>query len=309
MTLWFYSPLDDPGAWIEALGAAMPDLDVVVGDAVPDRARIDCALVYKPPPGRLADLPNLRAVFSLAAGVDRLLADPTLPDVPVCRMVEPSLTRTMADFALTVTLRVHRGVDRFERHQRRAHWAYELARLTDETTVAVLGLGAIGGTIAHRLRANGFRVLGWSRSGRPVAGVEDVAAGDEGLERVLAAADIVIAVLPATPATKGLFDARFFARMRGGAHFVNLGRGDQLVEAALLRALDAGRVGGATLDVFEEEPLPPDHPFWGHPSVLVTPHVAGSTVPRTGAAVVAENVRRLRSGRPLLHVVDRGAGY
>ena len=306
--LWFRSDLDDAEAWRAALVRALPDLEVDTAREPRDAAAVRFALVFRPPPHALAALPHLEAIFSLAAGVEDLLTDPTLPDVPLCRMVDPGLTATIADYAHLAVLRAHRRFDRFAAHQAEARWRPETPRLAGELTVAVLGLGELGTAVARRLADHGYGVRGWSRTAKTLDGVTTFA-GPDGLQPCVRDADVVIALLPATPATGDLFDAAFFAAMTPGATFVNLGRGDQLVEADLLNALDDGRLAGAVLDVFREEPLPAGHPFWRHPRVLVTPHVAGSTLPATGAPVVADNVRRVREGRPLRHVVDRARGY
>ncbi len=309
MGLWFFSPLDDPAAWTAALRRELPDLEITTGPRPRHPERCRFALVDRPPPGALAALPRLEAIFSLAAGVDGLLADPTLPaDLPLCRMVDPALAETMADYAQLAVLRVHRGFDGFARDQRTARWGKALPRRAREVGVAVLGLGEIGGVVARRLAGCGYRVTGWSRAPKSIANVATFA-GFDALGATVEEAEIVIAILPATAATRDLFDAAFFRAMRPGAHFVNIGRGDQLVEGDLLDALDQGRLGGATLDVFKEEPLPAEHPFWRHPSILVTPHIAGSTLPETGAAAVAAQLRRAAAGLPLRHVVDRGRGY
>ena len=308
MVLWFHSELDDAAAWTAALARELPDLDVDASPSPRDPAAVRWALVYRPPAGALAALPRLEAIFSLAAGVESFLADPTLPDVPLCRMVDPGLTATIADYAHFAVLRAHRGFDDHARAQAAGRWAFATPKLAGEVTVAVLGLGELGRAVARRLSAHGYRVTGWSRGPRTLDGVA-THHGADGLAPAVRDADVVVALLPATPATRDLFDAAFFDAVKPGATFVNLGRGDQLVETDLLRALDDGRLGGAVLDVFRTEPLPADHPFWRHPRVLVTPHVGGSTLPATGAPVVADNIRRARAGRPLRHVVDPARGY
>jgi glyoxylate/hydroxypyruvate reductase A len=308
MVLWFYSEFDDAAAWTAALGRELPDLEVDASSVPSEPAAIRWALVYRPAAGSLAALPNLEAIFSLAAGVEPFLADPTLPDAPLCRMVDPGLTGTIADYAHLTVLRAHRVFDRFERAQNEGRWAFATPKLAAEITVAVLGLGELGTAVAERLVAHGYRVRGWSRGPRTLAGVA-THHGADGLAAAVAGADVVVALLPATAATRELFDTAFFDLLEAGATFVNLGRGEQLVEADLLRALDDGRLAAAVLDVFRTEPLPSEHPFWRHPRVLVTPHVAGSTLPTTGAPVVADNIRRARDGRPLRHVVDRARGY
>ncbi|TVQ34281.1 MAG: glyoxylate/hydroxypyruvate reductase A [Geminicoccaceae bacterium] len=308
MALVFASPIDAPEPWLGALDRLLPDLECGIWPEVGDPARVEYALVYRPPAGMLRRFPRLRLILSLGAGVDGILADPELPDVPIIRMVEPSLTRTMTDYVLLAVLRVHRGLDHLARAQRDGAWSFALPALPETTRVGVLGLGEIGRAVAKRLHDNGFAVSGWSRTPRALATVRCHAGRDE-LPAMLAECDIVVSLLPATAATRDLMDASFFAAMKQGAHLVNVGRGDQVVDADLLLALDQGQLGGATLDVFREEPLPPDHPFWRHPNVLVTPHVAGCALPETGALAVAEAIRRDRAGEALLHVVDRSVGY
>ena len=308
MVLWFFSDFDDAEAWAAALRHELPDLTVDAGVAPQRPEAVRWALVWRPPPGGLAQCSRLEAIFSLAAGVEALLADPTLPDVPLCRMVDPGLTATVVDYAHLVVLRAHREFPRFAELQAERRWRQTTPRLAGEVTVAVLGLGELGGAVAGRLAGHGYRVRGWSRRPKSIEGVR-TASGPDGLAACVRDADVVLGLLPATPATRDLFDAAFFAAMKPGATFANLGRGDQLVDTDLLAALDRGQVERAVLDVFRDEPLPSAHPFWGHPRVLVTPHVAGSTLPTTGAPVVADNIRRARAGRPLRHVVDRERGY
>ncbi len=245
----------------------------------------------------------------MRAGVDRLLDDPSVPvDVPLARMVDPSMNERMAETALWAVLGLHRGGFAYARQQRAAHWQPLPLRRADEVVVAVLGLGQMGRTTARRLIANGYRVLGWRRETAPVDGL-DSRGGDAGWVEVLAAADVVVNLLPLTPATRGIIDASAFARMRPGAGFVNLARGAHVVDADLLRALDARHIDHAVLDAFGTEPLPPAHPFWSHPRVTVLPHDAAPTDPRSAAAVAARNVSALRRGEPLADLVDRARGY
>jgi glyoxylate/hydroxypyruvate reductase A len=305
---------DERHAWLAALRAALP------GECIEDSLQrlepgeVDVALVANPPPGSLLKLPALRLVQSLWAGVDRLLADATLPaGVPVARMVDPAMSLAMAETALWAVLSLHRGFFAYARQQREARWQALPQRRADELRVAVLGLGELGRTVAARLASQGYRVEGWrqgvssctARADLPVPAHEGPAA----LGPLLAASDIVVDLLPLTPATRGLFDAGRFSAMKRGASLVNLARGAQVVEADLLAALDSGQLSHAVLDVFQAEPLPPDHAFWRHPRVTVLPHVAALTDPRSAAQVAAANVRALRAGRPPAHLVDRGRGY
>jgi glyoxylate/hydroxypyruvate reductase A len=297
-------------AWWPALQQALPGERLLRqrAEARPGEA-IDVVLAANPPRGAFAGLPSLRLVQSLWAGVDTLLADPDLPPgVPLARMVDPAMNEAMAETALWAVLGVQRDFFAYARQQRAKRWQPHPQRRADEIAVAVLGLGQMGRACALRLARNGYRVSGWSRHPARIDGIAAFA-GANALPPVLESADVVVNLLPLTDATRGLFDARTFARMRHGAALVNLARGGHVVEADLLAALDAGRLSHAVLDVFASEPLPGAHPFWSHPRITVLPHIAAQTDPRSAAAVAARNVRALRDGRPLENLVDRSRGY
>jgi glyoxylate/hydroxypyruvate reductase len=286
--------------WRTALFQALPEA-VWLNEAEARQAgqAVSAAVVANPPPGSLQGLPGLRLVQSLWAGVDRLLADPTLPpDVPIARMVDPAMTAAMAETALWAVLSLHRGYFDYAAQQRRGVWQPLPQRRADEVAVRVLGQGEMGRAVADRLASLGYRVQGWSRRSGPL-----LAALAE------SPADIVINLLPLTPATRGLLNAAAFDALPRGAALVNLGRGAQVVDADLLAALDSGRLRHAVLDVFHTEPLPAGHAFWNHPQVTVLPHAAAATDERSAAAVVALNLRAVRDGVPLQHVVDRDRGY
>jgi glyoxylate/hydroxypyruvate reductase A len=308
MALMFLSADDPAEAWREALLAEIPELDFRIWPEVGDPAAIDLALVWQPPPGELARYPNLRAILSLGAGIDGLLAQQGLPDVPIARMVDPSFTRTMTEYVVLATLRHHRQFDHFERKQRVARWSYAFPPQAADRRVGVMGLGVLGSAAAASLAAHGFPVAGWSREAKELSDIESFA-GRAGLRAFLARTDILVCLLPLTRDTGGILNAATFAEMPRGAYLINVARGAHLVEADLIAALDSGQLAGATLDVFREEPLPADHPLWRHPKILITPHVASYASPLTAAEGVAANIRRARAGQPLLHQVDRARGY
>jgi glyoxylate/hydroxypyruvate reductase A len=250
---------------------------------------------------------RLKAVLNLWAGVEDVTGNPTLT-VPLARMVDGGLTEGMVEWVTGHVLRHHLGIDRHI-HGQDGIWRGGMAPpLARDRTVAVLGLGVLGAACAEALAALNFRVLGWSRSPKSLTGVE-TAHGAEGLEAVLSQAEIAVLLLPDTPATENTLNARTLALMPEGAVIVNPGRGPLIDDAALLAALDSGQIGHATLDVFRTEPLPPDHPFWAHPGVTVTPHIASETRPPSASRVIVENIRRGEAGEPFLHLVDRAAGY
>lgn len=308
MALLFHSPDEDAAAWRTALLRHEPGLDVRLWPEIGDPAEIDAALVWRAPPGLLASLPNLRLILSLGAGVDAMLADPSLPDLPLCRLVDPSLTRMMGEFVLTLVLKYHRQLDVFAREQRRGRWTFALPPQPGETSVGILGLGELGSHAATVLCRQGFAVRGWSRTRRELDGVASFAGPDE-LGPFLAESAILVCLLPLTAPTRGILDGALLARLPQGARLINLGRGAHLVEQDLIDALDTGHLAHASLDCFADEPLPPAHPFWRHPLIDLTPHVASFALPDSAAAGVVDNLRRLRAGEPLRNLVDRQRGY
>ena len=255
-----------------------------------------------------AYLPNLKLVQKLGAGVNMILDDPKLPaQIRITRLAPDSQVGEIAEYCLLHVLRYQRNTMRHEADAAVRKWGPMAPRQTLQTTVGVLGLGRIGAHTAQLFASLGFRVLGWSRTPKSLDKV-DCRAGDKALPELVAQCDYIVSILPSTPPTKELFDSELISRMKPGAVFINTGRGDVIVDDALVAALDSGRLGGAVLDVFRQEPLPPDHPFWGHPLITVTPHVSGWHVDENFTDV-AENYRRLRDGRALLHEVERKLGY
>lgn len=265
-------------------------------------------IVYAPggPVSDFTPFRHAKAVLSLWAGVERIVTNPTLTQ-PLCRMVDDGLAEGMVDYVTGHVLRHHLGLDRYL-CGRAPRWDRAVPPLARDRTVAVLGLGELGRACAQALSALRFDVLGWSRTPRQVPGVA-CHHGESGLRAVLERAEIAVTLLPLTPETENLLDAERLAWLPQGAVLINPGRGALIDDAALLAALDAGRLDHATLDVFRTEPLPEDHPFWAHPKVTVTPHVAAETRPDSAARVIAENVRRGEAGEPFLYLVDRGRGY
>lgn len=298
-------------AWRQALSDTMPEARWwTPAQARARPAEVQAAVVANPPPGSLQGLPALRLIQSLWAGVDRLLADATLPAaVPIARMVDPAMNAAMAETALWATLALQRDFFTYARQQHQGRWQQHAQRRAGEWPVLVLGQGEMGRAVARALAGMGFPVSGWSRrAGDADPGVTRIA-GEAALWQALPHARVLINLLPLTAQTAGLLDARLLAALPRGAGVVNLARGRHVVDADLLAALADGQVGHAVLDVFHQEPLPPDHPYWAHPQVTLLPHVAAQTDERSAAAVVAANLRALRDRQPLRHLVDRGRGY
>jgi glyoxylate/hydroxypyruvate reductase A len=309
MALLFASTIDSADHWRAELTRLLPALEMRVWPAIGNASEIDAALVWRPPPGLLATLPNLRLIASLGAGVDHLFTDPSLPaGVPIVRVVDPYMTTAMSEYVQLQVLRLHRQDPAYRLQQEQEAWRELPQPNAAQRRVGILGLGVLGGDAALKLRVLGFEVAGWSRQHKRIPGIACFA-GAEGLAALLARSEIAVCLLPLTPATEGILAAPRFALMPRGAAIVNCARGGHLVEEDLIPALDSGQLSAAILDVFREEPLPQAHPFWHHKRIIVTPHVAAATHAPTAAPAVAENLRRLAAGEPLLNRVDRRRGY
>ncbi len=290
------------------LQAALADVGIEarLGEDL-DPALVDY-IVYAPVGGQtdLSAYVNAKAALGLWAGVETIIGNPTLT-MPYARMVDEGLTEGMIEWVTAHVLRHHLGIDR-DILRAPGDWTPETPRLARDRRVGVLGLGVLGQACARALTALRFDVAGWSRSEKTLDGVACFH-GDDGLGAVLRRSEILVLLLPHTDATENTLNADTLALLPEGAVVLNPGRGALIDDAALLAALDAGQVGHATLDTFRVEPLPADHPYWRHPKVTVTPHVASETRPASASRVIAENIRRGEAGEPFLHLVDRDAGY
>lgn len=295
--------------WRNALQELLPEIEVRLWDDPGDKAAVDYAVVWKPPPGGLKTFPNLKCIVSMGAGIDHLLADPELPrGVPVIRTVGSELRQRMREYLALHVLRYHRRLPDIEAAQRRKDWEQVITPPAHKRGVGIMGLGNMGAQAAHTLAELGFAVEGWSRRAKRLHGIA-CHHGEAGLETFLAKSEILICLLPLTPATEGILNRRLFAGLPRGACLINVGRGPHLVEKDLIPALDSGQLGGATLDVLQQEPPPADHPFWTHPKILLTPHIASLIDPEAGAKVIAQNLRLFMAGQPVPDTVDLSQGY
>jgi glyoxylate/hydroxypyruvate reductase A len=295
-------------AWAEGLRAALPGRQVFT-QAPSGETPVAYAVVDRPEAGLLRSLPGLELVLSLNAGVEHLLASGEVPEgAPIVRMADDGMREGMIEWVTGHVLAWHRNLFAYRAAQAEGRWAPAQEKLARDRTVTVLGAGALGAPVASMLAAFGFETRAWSRSRRDIPGVTAFAGRPE-LAPALQGADVLVNVLPLTAETENVLDGGAFGLLSRGAFVVNAGRGRHVVDGDLLDALDAGILGGAALDVFREEPLPAGHPFWTHPAILVSPHVAAPTQPRTAIAAMVETVRRHEQGEPLLHVVDRRRGY
>ncbi|MFT5110811.1 MAG: glyoxylate/hydroxypyruvate reductase A [Parasphingorhabdus sp.] len=292
----------------QKLSVLMPDVTIYCG--IPEQALPDVrmlAITYSP--AELWDLlPNLQLVQKLGAGVNLILDDPLLPEhIRITRLAPTSQAREIAEYSLLYILGYQRHLFTYEDQARQRIWKQFEPRHNNETTVGILGLGHIGSCTAELIASFGFKVTGWSRSQKSIPGVESYS-GTDGLEQVLSQSDYVVSILPSTPKTLHLIDARRLSQFKPGAILINAGRGDLIDTPALLNSLDSGRLSGAVLDVFEQEPLDKNSALWHHPAVRVTPHISGWNI-ESGFRDIVENYRRITAGQTLLHEVDRELGY
>ena len=270
---------------------------------------VEMAVVWKHPPRVLQAFPNLELVSSLGAGVEHILNDLTLPPgLRITRIVDESLTTSMRNYVLMAVLSIHKQLKFYQNNQQQARWE-KPNQIEIPLRIGMLGLGVLGGSIAGSLAGLGFEVSGYSQNPRNIPGVRCLHAGEASLAEFVRQVNLLICLLPRTAATEGILNYELFRRLPQGSFLINVARGAHLDEDGLLLALKEGKIREAWLDVFQEEPLPEAHPFWQHPSIVMTPHIASITNPESAAKIVADNYRRLKAGQELLFEVDEKRGY
>jgi glyoxylate/hydroxypyruvate reductase A len=291
----------------EMLLVQRPELDIVwPGEAGAERAHV--ALCWNPPPGSLGMYPNLRLIHSIGAGADQIFKDPSrAPQVPVCRIVDPDHRLGMVEYVLWGVLHYHRSFDLMLQNQARVLWDRPAQRPARETKVGVMGLGELGRAVASQLAALGFDTRGWARRAQHIQSVTTFQTGE--INAFLEGLDILVCLLPLTPETVGILGSKTFAQMAKGSVVINCGRGEHLIADDLFAALDSAQLRGALLDVFDEEPLPVEDPFWRHPGICLTPHIASSASYEVIAAQILHNLECLEAGASLANQVDSQQGY
>ena len=309
MEILFYADGGHADHWLTALQKTLPLADVRVWSEG-DNASADYAVVWKPPAAMLRGRDDLKAIFNLGAGVDAILqlgAD--LPArVPIVRLDDAGMAVQMAEYVAHAVLGYFRRFDEFAAQSRDHHWRFLKPREKADFQIGILGMGVLGSRIAEALQHFDFTVHGWSRSRKEIAGVRSFAGTDE-LDDFLAQSQVLVNVLPLTEATRGMLDRTTLAKLPKGAFLINVARGAHVVEQDLLTLLDESHLAGATLDVFEHEPLPSDHPFWREPRITITPHIAALTLRGDSVRQIAAKIKLMERGQPIAGLVDRLKGY
>ncbi len=307
MKILLHAPRDEGDAWHATLASALPDAAIAVWPEA--SAETDYALVWKPPAELFARVRPAKAIFNLGAGVEALLAVPTLPDgVPVIRLEDAGMAAQMAEYVTLAVLRAYREADAYAMQQREGRWLPRSRIVKSGFGVGILGFGVLGQAVADALAPFGFPLRAWSCSRKASPGVESFAGRGE-LRSFLAASRVLVCLVPSTRETRGLLDRAALESLPRGAHLVNVARGDIVVDEDLVAALDSGHLAGATLDVFRAEPLPSGHPFWHHPRITLTPHASAVTLAEDAVQQIAGKIRRLERGEPVTGTVDPVRGY
>lgn len=281
----------------------------LVDAAHPEAQEAEVIMAWDPPEGMIAGLKKLKGVISLAQGVDHILEGKTFPrHLRLARLIDPYMSEAMAEWVMLTTLEYHRDAKAYKEAEARKEWIRLAPKFAGETTIAVMGLGAIGAVVAQSLTHMKFNVIGWSKTAKTIPNVQSYT-GDGGFQSCLMNADIIVSILPLTKATENIYNAETFAMMKKNSAFINAGRGKQVVEDDLIQAIDNGHLCGATLDVMVTEPLPHEHPFWAHPKIDIWPHVSAQTNPSTAGEQVADAIRAIRSDKDPINNVDIARGY
>lgn len=307
MSLVIIAPERDASEWVEGIAAQDNNITVEVWPDVKDNEKVIGAVVWNHPEGSLRVFPNLKFISSMGAGVDHVLKDASLPQVPIVRIVDEDLTRAMTQYIIAAVAYFHRRLDKYTADKKNAIWDQE-APPEVPLSIGILGMGVLGTDAAHKLASLGFEVCGYSNSPKNLEGIKSFH-GKEGFQPFIESINMLICLLPLTEQTKDILNIELFKKMQKGSYLINVARGGHLVENDLLLALEKGYLTGAFLDVYQEEPLPQDHPFWKHPKIMMTPHIASITNPQAAIPQVVRNYQAATRGESLQNKVDLIKGY
>jgi glyoxylate/hydroxypyruvate reductase A len=306
MSLAIISPGKNPKAWVKVIQKLSPDLKIQIYPDISDPEEIEIAFLWQHPAGVLSNYPNLKLISSMGAGVDHILRDQSIsPDIPIVRIVDDNLTWSMTNYVVMAVLNYHRQITRYQIDQKRKVWDMSNPEL--DVTIGVMGVGALGADVLEKLRMMDFPVVGYGFSEKE--NLDFPYYSKNQLEQFLKSINVLVCLLPLTRETENILSLVLFEKCNPGTYLINVARGKHLVEADLITAFDKGYLSGAMLDVYREEPLPTDHPFWEEDRITMTPHIASVTNPQAAAPQLIENIDRIRSNRALLNLVDRTKGY
>lgn len=308
MSILFRSTPEQGILWKDVFADLMPDMPFHIWPETGPLDEIEYILAWIMPDLNLDDLPRLKGVFSIGAGANQFNLNVIPEHVPLVRLVDPNTAQAVADYVAMAALALHRDLPHYIRRNLEGKWDPQPLRANSDRRIGIMGLGEMGRAAAERLAYFGFQLSGWSRRSKFVPGMKTYA-GDQGLADFLATSDILVCLLPLTEQTRGILNETLFSRLPAGASLIQVGRGEHLDNDALLAALESGQIDTAFLDVTVPEPLPGDHPFWSHPRIVVTPHIAALTRRESAAKIIADNIQRIEDGEPPLGTVDRSVGY
>lgn len=308
MSILIVSQNRDPQSWVETLKSKNSDLDIQVYPDVERPDEVEFAISWKHPESIYQNYPNLKVIASMGAGVNHILKDDNLPkDVKVTRIVDEQLTKDMSDFVLLQCLAATRNLFKHWQDQKSKIWDVKSYQTPENTTVGVMGYGNLGQAAGEKLHKNRFKVIGFANSSKEINGISVY--GKANIDDFLSQTDILVCLLPVTSATKGILNQNLFKKLKPNAYIINVARGEHLVDEDLISAIDEGILSGASLDVFQDEPLPESHQFWSHSKIQVTPHIASMTDPNSVAEQLLTNFENMKSGEDLIHEVDVEKGY
>ncbi|WP_261640778.1 2-hydroxyacid dehydrogenase [Erwinia mallotivora] len=308
MTLLYKSSAERGQRWAALLAEWAPEIAFRQWPDIGDPLLVEYLVAWQPPDNLMQQFPNLRVLFSVGAGADQFDYHRLPPELPVVRMIEPGLTQGMVEYITWSVLGLHRGMPRYLQQQRQQCWLEQPTKPASQCRVGVMGVGELGEAVLQSLVQFGYDCAGWSRTPKHLPGVRSFA-GEEQLASFLARSDILICLLPLTRATENILNASLFSQLPQGAALVHAGRGGHLNSADLLAALESQQLSAAVIDVTDPEPLPEGHPFWLHPAIWLTPHIASQTRPETAVRALLDNIRRFERGEAMQGVVDRSRGY
>ncbi|APG60290.1 2-hydroxyacid dehydrogenase [Christiangramia salexigens] len=309
MSMLIVCPGKDPENWVKALENQHPGLNIYVYPEDHDKEEVEFALTWNHPRGLFKNYPNLKVIASMGAGVDHITQDPGLPeDVKITRIVDEMISEDMSDYVLSQVMNHIRGLHEYTKMQQEKKWDRFQYKRPKDTKIGIMGLGVLGNAVADKLNKNGFQIYGWSKTEKTCDNVTSFHGKDQ-LDEFLENSEILVCLLPLTKDTENILNANLFDRLPEGAYVINAARGQHLVEHDLMEMIDNGHLSGASLDVFREEPLPEEHPFWEHSKINITPHIASLTNPNSVVAQIVENYERMKEEEPLKNKIELDKGY